>query len=238
MVRQIIIAAGGVGSRISHSLNPYKSKSLMEYEGKPLIYYLISSAKEAGINEFFISVNENNRTRIEKIADSLEISFKTKLTGDCFAKVPYLFRESLDYKFLLSCGHDPLPSEHIKALIDKSNDFDAVTTSYSNKENSTANKRRVRVHNIGEPSQRFELIDLNKDVVPEDHIYARNPYIINLDIIDEVAKNNFIRTAGYYIYKLWESGGKVTTVKAISPVEFDYDHEFQRTKKFLDNYLA
>ena len=234
VVDSIVVAAGGIGSRMSQSLNIHRSKALIDYNGKPLIYYLLSSAKEAGISNFFISVNEHNKSKIEAIADSLEINYKTRLTGDNFAQVPTLFRDELDYKFLVICGHDPVPTHHIKSLLDKSEFYDAVTTAYDNINNTTENKKRIKL-NVINGIQEFEKIDLNKELVPNDHIYVRNPYIINQDILNQVIKCDYVRTAGYFIYQLWENGGKVTSVKATMPVEFDIDSEFKRTKKYLDN---
>jgi len=232
-LKSIVIAAGGIGSRMSRSLNRHRSKALIEYQGKPLIYYLISAAKDAGITNFYISVNEHNRSRIEAIANSMGINYKTRLTGNNFAQVPALFKDSLDYKFLVVCGHDPAPTEHLMALIDKSNTHDAVTTAYDNLTNTTSNKRRVRLH-ASETGQRFEMIDIDKDTIPDDHTYVRNPYVINQDILDRVIRSDFSVTAGYFVYKSWTDGGKVTAVKAIMPVEFDTDAEFERTKRYLD----
>lgn len=232
-LKNIVIAAGGIGSRMSRSLNPHGSKPLIEYLGKPLIHYLIYSAKDAGITEFFISVNEHNRKRIEAIADSLGVRYKTRLTGENFAQVPALFKDSLDHKFLVVCGHDPVPTEHLLSLMDKSRTHDAVTTAYDNLYNTTTNQRRVTL-SISGGRQHFEMIDLDKEVVTEDHTYVRNPYVINQDILEKVIRSNFSVTAGYFVYKAWADGGKVTSVKAIMPVEFDTDEEFERTKRYLE----
>jgi bifunctional N-acetylglucosamine-1-phosphate-uridyltransferase/glucosamine-1-phosphate-acetyltransferase GlmU-like protein len=234
MVDSIVIAAGGIGSRMSHSLNRHKSKALIEYNGKPLIHYLLSSAKEAGITNFFISVNEHNQSKIEAIADSLGIAYRTNLTGHNFAQVPALFKDELDYKFLVICGHDPVPKEHIQSLLDESKTHDAVTTAYDNLENITANKKRIRLHMV-DGIQKFEMIDLNKDLVPENHVYVRNPYMINQDILQEVIGSHYEKTAGYFVYQLWKKGGQVTSIKATMPVEFDTDIEFERTRKYLDD---
>jgi NDP-sugar pyrophosphorylase family protein len=236
VVKDIVIAAGGIGSRMSISLNSHRNKTLIEYYGKPLIYYLLSSAKKAGLVNFFISVNEHNQSKIESIANSLDINYKTRLTGNNFAQVPTLFKDELDYKFMVICGHDFVPTEHIKALLNESELNDAVTTAYENINNTTENKRRIILH-INNGIQEFEMIDLNKQLVPEEHTYVRNPYIINKDILHQVIQSQYEFTAGYFIYKLWKNGGKVTSVKASMPVEFDTDKEFERTKKYLDSYL-
>lgn len=218
---------------MSRSLNRHGSKALIEYHGKPLIYYLMLSAKDAGITKFFISVNEHNRSRIETIADSIGINYKTRLTGGNFAQVPSLFKDELEYKFLVVCGHDPVPTDHIMALLERSETHDAVVTAYDNLQNTTLNMRRIRLHTSGE-IQRFEAIDLDKEAIPEDHTYVRNPYLINQDILDQVIKSNFEVTAGYFIYRSWLNGGKVTSVKAVMPVEFDIDTELERTIRYLD----
>ena len=163
----------------------------------------------------------------------MESGIKTRLTGENFAQVPALFKDELDYKFLVVCGHDPVPTEHILALMEKSMTHDTVTTAYDNLYNTTTNRRRIRLH-VTEEVQRFEMIDLDKDDVAEDHTYVRNPYVINQYILDQVIRSNFSVTAGYFVYKSWMEGGKVASVKAVMPVEFDTDTEFERTRQYLD----
>jgi NDP-sugar pyrophosphorylase family protein len=239
MVEQIIIAAGGMGSRMSEKLNPYKSKPLIESNGKPLIYYLILFAKEAGIKDFFISVNRDNKDTIDELSKSLGIKCLTRLTGDSFSKVPSLFADCLDEKFLVVCGHDPVPTEHILKLIEKAKDCEMVATAYSNECNKTQNKMRIVVNNpeSQDNNETYYVKDLNVDILPENHFYSRNPYVISKDILGRTANDGFKKNAGYYIYQLWSEGKKVATIKATMPVEFDTDIEFLRTINFLDNYL-
>ncbi len=231
--KSMVIAAGGIGSRLSSKINPYRSKALIEYAGKPLIWHLITSAKQAGIENFFISVNDHNKKRIELIAEDCKINYRTKMTGENFAQVPTIFKKELEYKFLVICGHDPVPTEHIKKLIDLSENYDAITTAYNNLTNSTENKKRI-VFNPISLKHKYTKVNLNKEEIPENHIYVRNPYIINQDILNKVIADKFKRTAGYFIYTLWENGGKVCSVYAIMPVEFDIDSEFERITKYLD----
>ncbi len=235
-VSQLVIAAGGVGSRMNSELNSFNSKALIEINGVPLIHYLLTSAKEAGITDFFISVNKNNKSKIRTIADYLDLNYITQLTGSNFAQVPALFRGSLNDKFLVVCGHDFIPTKHIKTLVDKSEFYDAITTAYSNIDNSTENKKRIQ-REIVKGVQTFKKINLNKEFVPNNHVYVRNPYMINKNILDKVIMDDFVRTAGYFIYESWVDGGNVTSVDASMPVEFDIESEFRRTEKYIKQYL-
>jgi NDP-sugar pyrophosphorylase family protein len=238
MLKQIIVAAGGIGSRMSPSINRHRSKALIEYEGKPLIYYLLVSAKQAGIKEFFISVNEHNKNRIEEIAESLGLDYKTHITGPSFRHVPELFREHLEDRVLIACGHHAVPKEHFQKMFDAAKEFDDVFSAYQDPPCTTDKRKRILVRGIdtGDKLQ-FMMVDLDKDVVQFPLTYVRNPYIVTVDKIDKIREGGFEKAVGFYLFKHWETGGKVTAINSGIPPEFDYDNEFQRTKTFLESYF-
>ena len=240
MVKQIIIAAGGIGSRMSNSLNPRGCKSLIEYKGIPLIYYLLINAKEAGIKEFFISINEYNINIMKKIVDDIKIShIILPPSPNGFEGAPNLFKKYLDDRVLIACGHHFIPTKHFNSLIEYSKDFTAVYSAYLDPPQTISDQpRRTLIHNLEDPNRlRFEKVDLNTDKVSSPFYYTRNPYIVTKEMIDNVEKNGFKKTVGFFIYKHWEEGGKVIAVKSIMPPEFDYDHEFIRTKDYMDKYF-
>jgi NDP-sugar pyrophosphorylase family protein len=238
MLKQIIVAAGGIGSRMSPSINCHRSKALIEYEGKPLIYYLLASAKQAGIGEFFISVNEHNKSRIEKVAESLGLDYKTRITGPSFRHVPELFRELLEDRVLIACGHQVITKEHFQKMFDAAKEFDDVFSAYHDPPYTTDKRKRVLAHGIGtEDKLQFRMVDLDKDEVQFPLTYVKSPYIVTVDMIDKVREGGFEKAAGFYMFKHWEAGGNVTAIDSGIPPEFDYDHEFQRTKTFLEEYF-
>ena len=237
MIKQIIIAAAGTGSRMSAKLNIHHSKSLIEYNGKPLIHYLLASAKKAGIKEFFITANKNNEHIIRKVCKSLDILPVIKIIQTGFKNVPFLFTEYLDEKFLIACGHHFIPPEHFKKLIRKAGKFDVVFSTYANPPYLLDKKRKVLIVENIKLSNKiyFKLVDLEKETLPEYYTYARNPYSMSLKILKRFEKNKDY--VSILAYKHWLKGGSVTAITSPMPPEFDYDDEFFKTKKFMDSYF-
>lgn len=223
---------------MSCHLNPNKSKPLIEYEGKPLIRYLLEWAKEGGLEEFFISVNNHNRSKIEEIADSLDISYETSITGETFRHIPELFREKLDERFIVVCGHHAVPPEHFRKMIKAAEGYTTVFTAYLNTENSFPFPKQIIAKNFKEnfPLD-LELIDLNHDDVSKEYILVTHPYVMTLAMLDETKQDSFQHSFGYFIYKHSKNGEKSTAIRAIMPVEFDYDGGFYITRKFLNVYI-
>ena len=230
----IIICAGGQGNRMSQDVNPRHSKPLIEINGTPLIELLIINAVSSGFRRFFISVNNNNSELIEQIVHKFDYEFKLKITGPNFASVPSLFLDDLDDTFLIVCGHDYIPVSHFKSLIDKAKNFDLVETAYRNIGNETANKRRIIID-----GGNYKPIDLNRDIITDQHIYVRNPYIINQQIVEDVIKDDFERSAGWHIYNNWKNNRySVGHVFTDIPVEFDTNDEYQRLMRYIErDYL-
>lgn len=167
---------------MSSNMNPLRSKALIEHEGVSLIEYLLRWASDGGIEDFLISVNPLNRARIEEIATRIGVRFKTRLTGRNFAEVPCLFLEELDPRFFIICGHDPIPSSQVRAMIEKSRDYDCVETAYSNLNNQTENKRRVLIRKTETGEDVYDAVDLSVDTISDNHIYIVNtsPSIITI----------------------------------------------------------
>jgi len=237
MIRQLLIAAGGIGSRMSDSMNPLKSKALIRYEGKPLIQYLLESASESGFQEFFISVNEHNKKEIESIAQLVGLPFKIKITTETYRSVPGLFVDDIKERIVIACGHHFIPSEHFYLLQRASEKFDSVFSAYLDPPNSYGKNKRILAYDISK-DVRFEMVEIGVDDVPSPHIYTRTPYIVTSDMIKQVKMEGFQKAVGYYAYKHWENGGKVTAIESKMPPEFDFDPEFERTKRYMDKYFG
>ena len=83
------------------------------------------------------------------------------------------------------------------------------------------------------------LLDENNNKLKEikgEDIYARNPYILDKDIVKYSHDNNHALPFGEYILK--ENKNRNTSIGFVineAPAEFDYPFEFEETKKYLDN---
>jgi len=230
MISDIVICAGGVGSRMSIGINPHNSKPLIAINGTPLIKTLIKNASLAGFSRFFISVNNRSMQGINTIVKDLKCNYKLKLTGHNFSSVPALFLDDIGERFLVVCGHDYIPVSHFEEVLITAKENDLVETAYKNIGNKTENKRRIIINDSGG----YKAVDLTCDDVPNNHAYVRNPYLINQSILKDVVDGGFQKSAGYYIYDSWSKGRfSVGHVFTDVPVEFDTDDEFYRLKKYI-----
>jgi NDP-sugar pyrophosphorylase family protein len=114
VVRQAVIAGGGIGSRLSRGVNTLRSKQLIEYRGKTMIEHLIDGLKEGGVSEYLIGTAEHSHERINEIVRRLGIDVVCKVhKGAKFEMVPDHFSCDLDDRFLFVCGHQPISSEFV-----------------------------------------------------------------------------------------------------------------------------
>jgi len=72
----------------------------------------------------------------------------------------------------------------------------------------------------------------------EEYLYARNPYILDKDIIISSHQNKHLLPFGECVLK--ENKNRNTSIGFIindAPAEFDYPWEFEENKKYLDTIL-
>lgn len=223
MTNQLVVAAGGVGSRMGSSLNGKESKVLIEYDGNPFLWYVLSWAKQSGIGKFFISVNQRNLKTIGNIASKLGIDFTLSMTGPGFKGVPLLFEKYLDERFMVICGHHPVPPEHLKKMLKSSSEVVFSSFYYPNK-----HQREVRVEG--------DNLELSEEYMFGKY-YIDSPFIITKDLSRKIRDFNYKKSHHQLAFEHWRNGGSFEAVPAKMPPEFDYREGFERTKRFLDMYF-
>lgn len=236
-VTQVLIMAGGFGTRMSQSLNPLKCKSLIEFNGQSLIGHILDNLQEGGVEKFLIATNTHSHNAIASIVESKKIvnAFVIVANGETvvgnpeFGGVPYELKDYLDKRFLMVCGHHIISINHIKNMLTSSKKYENVFTAYSNKLYTMDKTKRIIYKNGN-----FEYIDMDQDRFEEDHFYVRNPYILKKEIVESIHSNHYAETFSYYIFNNWKEGkSSLGVVIADMPPEFDYDSEFEKTKKFF-----
>jgi choline kinase len=236
-VTQVLIMAGGFGTRMSHSLNPLQCKSLIKLNGQSLIGHLLDNLKEGGIKKFLIATNTHSHNEIISIVENKKIENATVIVANGetvvgnpeFGGVPYELKDYLDERFLMVCGHHIITTKHINKMLISSKEYENIFTAYSNKLYTMDKMKRIIYKNGN-----FEYIDIDQGNFNKDHLYVRNPYILKKEIIESIHKNNYAETFSYYIFKTWkEKKYSLGVVIAEMPPEFDYDSEFKKTKKFF-----
>lgn len=235
MITQMVIAGSGYGTRMSETINIRHTKSLIVVSGRHLIDIQLSWAISGGIKNFCISVKPEDRNVIEGICSKYKANFIFRTGEKTFQEVPSLFLDVLDDRFIFVGGHTPILPTHIEKMINAARYYRYIVSSYDNKYNAIPKKERIIV-NRDISSEGYALV-YNKDHLPENHFYLKNPYIIDRGIVNSVRDGFFIKTPLFYIFKEWENGASVISVNNEFPVEFNTDDEFIRTKKFLDKHL-
>ena len=196
MIKQLVVAAGGIGSRLNRDLNSYRSKVLIDYKGIPLIFYLLKSAKEAGVREFLISVNEHTKAKIESIANCLDLTYTLALTSKGFRGVPLLFGNDLDDRFIFACGHHPISQEYFIELFKSAPDYAIVSSSYFQ---PNQHQREILVEGFSE--DQLILIDTGKREIGISGYFIESPHLVTKSMAEDIKRNNFDVSWPYIIYQ-------------------------------------
>lgn len=242
-VKQVLIMAGGFGTRLSKNLNPNSCKSLILYKNQTLIAHLIDQIKEAGFSDIIIATNNHSQNAILSIAKEKGLDENLVLVEDGstygepeFAGVPYNLREKLEERFLLVCGHHFVPSLYLKEMINNSNKYNNVMTGYLN------NKESLEKTLFKEPNLKRTYIKDNtflnafaRDYLDnKDLLYLRNPYIIDMSIVYASYEDKHRKPFHEYIInENIKKNLPIGFVCASMPPEFDYDWEYEDTIKYL-----
>lgn len=236
MTTQALIAAGGLGTRMSSRVNPANDKTLIECADQSMIGHLIDGLKKGGIKTFIFSSGYHNFEKIKKIVKSKKISavvvpyFEEDRLG--YRKIPYILQDLLEDQFMFVCGHHPLPPEFVSKMLQVSKKCDCVITAYDNSLYPTNRENKILYEgSIFHPV--LKVVNTKTHRINPNHKYVRNPYIVKKELIKLAVQENFQYAFSYYLYLYWQKGGKLAVIKTSIPPEFDYDHEFEKTKLFL-----
>lgn len=232
MINQVVIAAAGYGSRIPHDLNPKRSKPLMEYNGQPILGYVIDGLREGGIDDFIVASGYHSHKDIEKIARQKDISARViPVPTDGALRIFQYIPDLLNERFMLAFGHQPLPSEFVSRMLKISRDREILATVYDARVYPTEKGAKVVVDPNSLESYLTATDARSDDQYP---LYMVAPYIFPKDVLSIFAEDNFVSGPSKYTHKYWLNGGNVAIIEASMPPEFDYAHEFKRLKLFLD----
>jgi len=223
-VKQLVVAAGGVGKRLDKDLNPLSSKVLIECNGKTLLWYLLNWAKQAGIKEFFISVNKKNKKKINNIAKSLGLKYYLKLTSPSFRGVPLLFEKKLDNRFMVICGHHPIPKQHLTKMLNSKK-----TIVFSAFSHPCKSQRQILVTSTNK-------LKPNSKYNPKSY-YLDSPFIITKSLSKKMRSVNFQKTMHQLVYDYWLKKRSLGIIRTEIPAEFDDCNEFEEYLRFLKNKL-
>jgi GTP:adenosylcobinamide-phosphate guanylyltransferase len=235
MITQMIIAGSGYGTRMGDAINKRHTKSLIKVGGRYLLDVQLDWAIRSGINNFCISVKPEDQKIIDSICGKYSAIFTFRTGEATFQEVPSLFVDVLEDRFIFVGGHTPVLPTHLQKMIEAANYYRYVVSAYNNIYNAIPKKIRIIVDRNFSPEKYFLIYE--DDVLPNNHYYLKNPYIVDRDIIESVKDNFFKKTPLFYIYKKWEKGCPVVSVDNEFPVEFNTNEEFYRTRDAIKKYF-
>lgn len=234
-VKQVLIAAGGKGTRLSPKLNPNGSKVLIEHKGKTLFEYLLDSLIGGGVSKFIISTSYHTDKKIREIVKRKKIDSIVVPISECgsFRWIPYYTQDLLDERFLFTCGHQPLNPKFVNRMLEASKNSKYVVTVYrcdlyklERVKNMTilynSKKRKIEIDD-----KKFNSKKLTNK------FFIDSPYILTKGIVVEFTDSNNQGEYSNYILHRQANGESVTVVESPTPPEFDYDEEFDRTTESL-----
>ncbi len=235
MILQTLIVAGGYGTRMSPENNTTKNKSLIEHAGQPMISHLIEGLRAGGIEKYVIASGNHNDGEIRKIVAQKNIDALVVPVQGGFRKVPYYLQDLLEDRFMVVCGHQPLPADFVHRMLQHAENYENVIAAYDNG-TYPLNKQRRLVYERNSQNSTLRAIDLEVETIEQTHKYVRNPYIIGKKVVQLSKEEDFQWTFSHYIFEQWLAGESLGVVEASMPPEFDYDVEFERTKLCLDSW--
>lgn len=231
MIKQALIAAGSFGTRMSAKNNPKQNKSLIKYAGQTMIGHLIDSLKSGGVKNFIIASGYHNYDEIRNIVAKKDINAIIIPNEGPYRKIAYQFEDLLDDRFLFVCGHQPLSVEFVKKILKQSLKSHVVIAAYDSAK-YPLNKSKKIIIDGDLKNPKLKYIN-SKKRIKVNYMYIRNPYIVSKNVISLSRKHNFKYSFSYYIFDSWKKGKSLGVVEATMPPEFDYDFEYEWTKKFL-----
>lgn len=233
-VKQVLIAAGGRGTRLSPETNPNGSKVLIEYNGKTLLEYLIDSLIAGGIKEFIISTGYHTDKAVREIRKRKKIAALVLPVSECgsFRMIPYYLQDLLDERFLFVCGHQPLSPKFVEEMLDASMNSKYVASAYKGNLYKLERAKNMRIlYNSVNGKIEIDSKNFNPKKLSS-KTFIDSPYILTKDVVFEFA-NNKKGEYSSYIFNRCTNGESLTVMESPTPPEFDYDEEFEITIKSL-----
>lgn len=240
MLKNILVPAGGFGSRLNGYKNPLKNKSLIEDEhGITLLEYTLRNIKEAAVASRIILVTrEDIRSFIEDIAKSIGINYIICMDHDGYIGVralPVLCKNELgDKPFGLICGHAPFTPEHLQRMVLKLKDKkDEVVSLYTLRNKLGNDNKMIKVKIDG--FNKIEMMCDDETKFSNYRFFMESPFILSPEIIELIEEDNCTHWLGYYLLQQFRKGTRVHGMEATFPSEGDAPYDIEETFKWINS---
>lgn len=228
--KQALVAIGGHASRLKKDgINVPLSKSFLELNDKPLLYWCLFFLHQAGIRKIVLAANtksiytagENLINELPFKFDRVDLFLNEDLGADAIC---YQARHLLDNQYFFECGHSFFTSSHYQQM-DRLKDQNNIIFMAFNE-------------NLSEDRQFIETQKDKIKVVSRSSTAICSPMLIDQNYANTFRKLNFDLDA---IINQYGNVGRLLLVNSDMPIEFNTLNECKSTlniyKKILKNYL-
>ena len=236
MNQEIVILAGGRGTRMGPLAQEYGCKSLIPIHGIAAIEWLLRALKFALFDEarIFLCIERAELyPGIERVVQrvggkGVEIFFNPQLRGTMHAL--YLLRDTLQgERVFVLYGHQPVLPGHMFNMLRRKG-ARTITTLYPTSSNVS---RKISVVN-----RKGTITDLlqggEEHGLGEDEYYIDVPYLLPREFV-QAQPDHYIKSHEA-ILKWLQAGNPVQGEVARFPHEFHYPHELPSIERFVQGF--
>lgn len=224
---QALIAAGGYGSRLG--LKPNLSKSLLKTNGQTFLAVLLTRLVKSGIDDFVIATHAHTEKKVKAEAERCLPGTASALFVKCedgFRKIPLSVQEHLHERFIFICGHHAIPEEHIRNMLSASQSYEYVLSGYQNEKFPLEKEERITFEDGG-------LYLRHHSELEKQHVYVRNPFIIDKRVISSSEQEGCKKTFSRYVLEEALQTNTWAVIESSFPPEFDTQEDLRITHKNL-----
>lgn len=225
-LKNILLPAGGFGTRLRGYKNPLQCKSLVtDDSGVTLLERTLTGIKAADVAERVLILTRDDTQKItQDIAERVGFPYKlinhSGLLG--VRRLPVFCKAELGNEpFMLMCGHAPALPSHLRELVrSREHENDLAVSLYPA---ASVHEKESLVY--GDFTTRTRL-QLHKERIGLP-FFIESPFILTIEVIRELEIVGDKHWLGNSLYTLAQRGAIVRGVVATCPPESDFPHEIE-----------
>jgi dTDP-glucose pyrophosphorylase len=230
-VKQALVTCGGTGSTLrKQGIEFPLSKSFIDVNGQPILYWCLMGLSLAGIeNLIIVGDSENKLLAAEKVLADFPLPFSEvgwhEDPGLGTNGLPYHTRDLLEDRFFFEFGHNLSEPRHYQEMSEQAiNEADVVVSLFRPIYFRCSPVIKIENHGLAIVS---EPEDCNTDY------FIGPPYLFTKKHADMLPKFNFEKQPFLNSY---QQQGRLRVVVSAMPIEVDTIEEWQQTQPIYQEY--
>lgn len=230
--KQALVTCGGAGFRLRKAGMKFPlSKSFIELEGRPMLYWCLLGLHYAGVEKLVIIGDGTEKIKRAKEVlsdfpyDFSQVSFHED-SGLGSNGLPYQARHLLDDLFFFECGHSMSEPEHYHRLEDELKDGDVIVLSRF-KPNPYAPRSFIKIENSN-------IIPIPNLTGADNEFSVGSPRLLNRKYIDRLPELDFDL---HKILEFYTSRDLLRLVPSDLPIEVDVIEEWKEAVPIYQRHI-